>query len=150
MALMRHPWLFRGLYMAPALTGLGFMITLSDKQQAEKYGMGLREYRDRTAELLLTKPGMIVSNILLSTSSPSPSIQVEGSSSHDLVQNGGPPALMLPSGSPSSEANGSATSSAGGDSAHGRSSAGVRGRRRHRCPKGHRWNGRRCVPIRKR
>ena len=34
--------------------------------------------------------------------------RVEGSSSQDLVQNGGPPALMLPSGSPSSEGNGSA------------------------------------------
>lgn len=73
---------------------------------------------------------------------------VEGSSSHDLVQNGGPPALLLPSGSPSSEANGSATSSAGGDSAHGRGSADASGRRR-RCPKGHYWDKRlkRCRRI---
>ncbi len=78
-------------------------------------------------------------------------VHVEGSSSQGLVQNGGPSAPLQVSSTTSD------ILSLGKISRPTRSSSAKRvirpksrkGRRK-RCPPGHRWNGRRCVPIRKR
>ncbi len=77
---------------------------------------------------------------------------VDGSSSQDLVQNGGPSAPLVQRGTLSDVLSLGKTLKT--QSAHGFSSgkaptAGGK-RRSRRCPPGHRWNGRRCVPIRKR
>jgi hypothetical protein len=76
---------------------------------------------------------------------------VEGSSSHGLVQNGGPSAPLQVS---STNAD---ILSLGKISRPTRSSSAKRVIRpksrkdgKNRCPPGHRWNGHRCVPIRKR
>lgn len=76
-------------------------------------------------------------------------IPVEESSSHGLVQNGGssaPPPLVQ-SGLLSDILSLGKISRP--QSAHGRSPR-LSAARRQRCPIGHRWNGQRCVPIRKR
>ena len=73
---------------------------------------------------------------------------VEGSSSHGLVQNGGPSAPLVQRGQLSDVLSLGKTLKT--QSAHGRSSRTSATRRQRRCPPGHRWNGRRCVPIRKR
>ena len=76
---------------------------------------------------------------------------VEGSSSHGLVQNGGPsaPPPLVQSGQLSDILSLGKISRP--QSAHGRSSR-TSATRRQRCPPGHRWNRTlgKCVPIRKR
>ena len=91
---------------------------------------------------------------LQSIHKPIPSITVEESSSRDLVQNGGslaPPPLMEAEATFNRNVDrltaGLATSPS---SAHGFRPGKASARRKRRCPPGHRWNGRRCVPIRKR
>ena len=79
---------------------------------------------------------------------------VEGSSSHGLVQNGGPPAPLQVSSTVADILSlGKISRPPRNPSA--KRQAPRRGPRRalkakNRCPKGHYWNGRRCVPIRKR
>lgn len=91
---------------------------------------------------------------LQSIHKPIPSITVEESSSHDLVQNGGssaPPPLMEAEATFNRNVKRlTAGLTPSSSSAHGSRPGRAPARRQRRCPPGHRWNGRRCVPIRKR
>jgi len=50
--LMKHPTLFKGLGMGPALSGLGMGIYLADLQSARRHGFGndVQAYRDAQAD----------------------------------------------------------------------------------------------------
>ena len=76
---------------------------------------------------------------------------VEGSSSQDLVQNGGPPAPLQVSSTHSDILSlGKIFRPTRSSSAKRVIRPKSRKGRRKRCPPGHRWNGRMCVPVRKR
>lgn len=89
-------------------------------------------------------------------------VHVEGSSSHGLVQNGGPSAPLQISAPRTdiitlgkiskSKTHATPSNSGGKREAPQRASGDAKHRRggKKRCPPGHRWNGFRCVPIRKR
>jgi hypothetical protein len=55
--LMRHPTLFKGLGMGPALTGLGFGIYLADLQSARREGFGndVHAFRQAQADKITTR-----------------------------------------------------------------------------------------------
>ena len=55
--LMRHPTLFKGLGMGPALTGLGMGITLADLQLARREGFGndVQAYRAAISDKLTAR-----------------------------------------------------------------------------------------------
>ncbi len=54
--LMKHPTLFKGLGMGPALMGLGVGITIADLQRTQKHGLGwdVQAFRDKKADQLMT------------------------------------------------------------------------------------------------
>lgn len=54
--LMKHPTLFKGLGMGPALMGLGVGITIADLRRSQKYGFGwdVQAFRAEKADQLMT------------------------------------------------------------------------------------------------
>lgn len=151
--LMRHPHLFKGLYQAPALTGLGWAVTQFDKIQAKEAGLSLQEYRNALADKTWTGITIPLSNFLMGVT---PSSLVDGSSSQGLVQNGGPsaPPPLVQSGQLSDILSFGKISRP--QSAHGRSSrtSAIRRRRKvvnprkgERCPPGYYWHAgkRACI-----
>ncbi len=135
--LMKHPTLFKGLGMGPALTGLGVGITVADLRRSQEYGFGwdVQAFRDKKADQLMTH--ILIPVILrimpssggggpgessISTVVP-PSIEEIG----EILSN---PSIVVegPSSPPP-------VREIWETAREGRKS----------CPPGYRWNGRRCV-----
>ena len=130
--LIRHPQLFKGLYMGPALIGLSGMLYIADLQRARRGGFGndVRAYRDdmadrHIAELysyvvpivsFITRPGGGGPGQSLTSTDPPPSIEATGAILEQLGKPGGPARLSKQGSRP-----------------------------RRKCKPGYRWNGHRCV-----
>jgi len=67
-ALIRHPTLFRGLGMGPALSGLGFGIYLADLARARSEGFGndVQAYRNAVADRIATQIVIPFSTLIMS------------------------------------------------------------------------------------
>jgi hypothetical protein len=137
--LMKHPTLFKGLGMGPALMGLGVGITIADLQRAQKHGFGwdVKAFRDKKADQLMTHIMIpVILRILPSSGGGGP-----GES---------PISTVVP---PSIEETGEILSDPGIEvevpsspqSEFESLLAYTSGTSRKRCPPGYRWNGRRCV-----
>ena len=136
--LMKHPTLFKGLGMGPALMGLGVGITIADLQRTQKHGLGwdVKAFRDKKADQLMTHIMIpVILRILPSSGGGGP-----GES---------PISTVVP---PSIEETGEILSDPGimvevpsSPSSNRPSSGSISGKRRKSCPPGYRWNGRRCV-----
>jgi len=139
-ALMKHPTLFKGLGMGPALMGLGVGITIADLQRTQKHGLGwdVKAFRDKKADQLMTHIMIpVILRILpssggggpgespISTVVP-PSIEEAG----EILSNPGMLVEVPSSPRPSTSKKGQKATK--------------------KCPKGHYWSKkhRRCLPKR--
>jgi len=144
-ALMRHPTLFKGLGMGPAIGGVSAVLYLADLQRARAEGFGndVQAYRDRMADKAIA--AVVVPIILLVM----PDHPDKGLSSQSSGGGGpgGLPNLHQPP--PSIEEIGEMLSNPpmeGQKTGSPRTSSSKKsGKRRKSCPPGYRWNGRRCV-----
>lgn len=132
--LIRHPQLFKGLYMGPNLIGISSVVYFADLQRARKagYGNDVGAYRADMAERHLAAYFSGVTSIL---------------SFFTLSPGGGGPGHSLTSTNPplSLEATGASLAQSG--KSGGPASSSKRGSRpRRKCKPGYRWNGTRCVP----
>jgi hypothetical protein len=144
--LMKHPTLFKGLGMGPALSGLGIGIYLGDLSRARYLGFGndVQAYRENVsdkfwAQTLIPVTSLIVRahHELIGIASISPGGGGPGDSPISTVT---PPSIeetgeILSNSSIVGEVPSSPRSS----------SSSKTGKRRKSCPPGYRWNGRRCV-----
>jgi len=142
--LMRHPSLFKGLGMGPALSGLGLGIYLADLQSARREGFGndVQAYRNAIADKVHVQMFQPFTALIMS---------VWNEQTLDLSSGGGGPgespiSTVVP---PSIEETGEILSNPGiaGEvpSAPRPSTSKKAGKRRKSCPPGYRWDGRRCV-----
>ena len=130
--LMKHPTLFKGLGMGPALMGLGVGITIADLQRTQKHGLGwdVKAFREAKADQLITHIMIpVILRILPSSGGGGP-----GES---------PISTVVP---PSIEEVGEILSNPGiaveVPSSPRRSTSKKRRKRRKRCPPGFRWSSR--------
>ncbi len=142
--LMKHPTLFKGLWMGPALTGLGMGIYLADLQRARREGFGddVQAYRFAIADKITTRFVTPFASLLAS---------VWNEQTLEVSSGGGGPgespiSTVVP---PSIEETGEILSNPGiaveVPSSPRPSTSRKAGKRRKSCPPGYRWNGRRCV-----
>ena len=136
MGLIRHPQLFKGIYMGPNLIGISAMVYIADLQRARREGFGndVQAYRDDMADRHIAELyGYVVPILSIFTRSPG----------------GGGPGQSLTSTDPppSVEEVGTMITRGGHPmkGGHPHSSKASRGCSRKRCPSGYRWNGKRCV-----
>ncbi len=142
--LMRHPTLFRGLGMGPALTGLGTVLYLSDLQSARRDGFGndVQAWRLAMSDKVYARYVIPFASLLATvwneqTLEPSSGGGGPGES---------PISTVVP---PSIEEAGEILTNPGivveVPSSPRPDSTSPSGKRRKSCPPGYRWNGRRCV-----
>jgi len=143
--LMKHPTLFKGLGMGPAITGISGLVYLGDRQRAKAVGFGddIQAYRNALADQLTVKWTTFVSLQLMSLSS-------ERGLTSTPPGGGGPGDSPISTVAPPSiEEIGEILSNPSivGEvpSSPRRSTSKKAGKRRKSCPPGYRWNGRRCV-----
>ena len=131
--LIRHPQLFKGLYMGPNLIGISTMVYIADLQRARREGFGndVQAYRDDMADRHIAAfYGGVTSILSLFTLTPG---------------GGGPRASPISTTPPLSlEATGASLAQLG-KSGGPASSSKRRSRPRRKCKPGYRWNGTRCV-----
>jgi len=132
---MRHPWLFKGLYMGPALvSGFSGLVYLADHQQAKKYDLSVSEYRTLMGDKIGLGPlfpALLKSLTFVSSGGGGPGESLTSTDSPPgLQQQGQPVPVVVPAAS---------------ISAHGGGRSGAKPRSRKRCPPGYRWDGKRCV-----
>jgi hypothetical protein len=148
LALMRHPTLFQGLGMGPALGGLSGVLFLSDLQRARAEGFGndVQGYRDAMADKLVAS---VRSDIFLLSIQVMPDHPDKGlSQSSGGGGPGGLPNLHQPP--PSIEETGEILSNLpmeGQKIGSPRPSTSKKGRKRRKCPPGYRPVGDKCVRI---
>jgi len=143
-ALIRHPTLFKGLGMGPALSGLGLGIYLADlgRARSEGFGNDVQAYRNAVADRIATQIVIPFSTLVMS---------VHNEQTLDLSSGGGGPGESPISTDvpPSIEETGEILSNPSivGEvpSSPRPSTSKKAGKRRESCPPGYRWNGRRCV-----
>jgi len=144
LALMRHPTLFKGLGMGPAIVGISGVAYLADLQNARREGFGddVQAYRFAMADKASVQWTTFLS-LLVMPSNPDKGL-------HSSSGGGGPgeiPNLHRPP--PSIEETGEILSNPpmeGQKIGSPRPSTSKKaGKRRKSCPPGYRWNGRRCV-----
>ena len=127
--LIRHPQLFRGLYMGPNLIGISTMVYIADLQAARRKGFGndVQAYR---ASLVDKYYAFVTTGLSYMTLSPG-----GGGPGQSLTSTATPPSVeevgRMITTPPSVEEVGRMVTSGG--------------RSRKSCPSGYRWNGRRCV-----
>jgi len=126
--LIRHPQLFRGLYMGPNLIGISTMVYIADLQAARRKGFGndVQAYR---ASLVDKYYAFVTTGLSYMTLSPG---------------GGGPGQSLTSTTPPSITATGASLAQSG--KTEGPARASKRGSRpRRKCKPGYRWNGHRCV-----
>jgi len=126
--LIRHPQLFRGLYMGPNLIGISTMVYIADLQAARRKGFGndVQAYR---ASLVDKYYAFVTTGLSYMTLSPG---------------GGGPGQSLISTTPPSITATGASLAQSG--KTEGPARASKRGSRpRRKCKPGYRWNGHRCV-----
>jgi hypothetical protein len=136
LGLIRHPQLFKGLRMGPAIIGISGMMYIADLQQSrrEGYGNDVQAYREANAANIVSEfSSYVITFLSFMTLSPG-----GGGPGQSLTSTDPPPSVeevgtMITQG---------AHPMKGG---HPDSSKVSRGRSRKRCPPGYRWNGKRCV-----
>jgi hypothetical protein len=136
--LIRHPQLFKGLWMGPALaTGFSGLVYLADYQQAKKYDMSVADYRTAIADKLsfgFLFPLLFESLTLSSSGGGGPGESLTSTDTPPALHRQGQPVpVVVPAAS---------------NSAHGGRRSGAKARKK--CPRGFRWSpeNRRCVPKR--
>jgi hypothetical protein len=143
-ALIRHPTLFKGLGMGPALSGLGVGIYLADlnRSRQEGFGSDVQAYRAAVADRVAAQIASTFSTLVMSAHNEQ---TLDLSSSSGGGGPGGLPNLHQPP--PSIEEAGEIISNPPVvvDSKPSRKVS--RGKKPKRCPKGKRWSRRlrRCV-----
>ncbi len=142
MGLIRHPQLFKGIYMGPNLIGISTMVYIADLQSARRAGFGndVQAYRAATMADIKSELSSYVTTVLsFMTLSPGGG----GPGSYPISTD--PPPSVEEVGTMITQVGDIAASSdvAGRPDSSKASRRG--GRHRKRCPPGYRWNGKRCV-----
>ena len=126
---MRHPWLFKGLYMGPALvSGFTGLVYLADRQRAKHYDMNVPEFRD--AQFDIYRPRLLWALLFEQMSR---SVSSGGGGPGESPISTDPPPALHQQGQPVP-----VVVPAASNSAHGGRRSGSKPRKR--CPPGYRWS----------